>query len=176
MAIVTGGGPCPGLNAVIRSVVKAAAQRDWERIGIWGDYEGFLESRQSRLLDFNALSGSLTRGGMIPGMANRGKFSAKTGHGDHSELPKELLDGVKAGMEALGVSALVAIGGDGSLTIAQQMHEHGIPIVGVPKTIVTTWRARCSRSDLTRRLLAPRTRSIACTPPPKVIIGSWSWK
>jgi 6-phosphofructokinase 1 len=76
------------------------------------------------------------RGGTILGTANRGKFSAKTGHGESRQLPKELMDETRAGMEALGISALVSVGGDGSLSIAQQMHEHGIPIVGVPKTIV----------------------------------------
>jgi 6-phosphofructokinase 1 len=86
-------------------------------------------------LDYHALSGLLVRGGTILGTANRGKFSAKVGHGDKRELPKELLDGVKAGMEALGLFALVSIGGDGSLSIAQQMFEHGVPVVGVPKTI-----------------------------------------
>jgi 6-phosphofructokinase 1 len=75
------------------------------------------------------------RGGTILGTANRGKFSAKTGHGENRQLPDELLDGVRAGMNALGLSALVTIGGDGSLSIAQQLHEHGIPLVGVPKTI-----------------------------------------
>ena len=69
------------------------------------------------------------------GTANRGRFSAKTGHGESRQLPRELMDETKAGMEALGISALISIGGDGSLTIAQQMHEHGIRIVGVPKTI-----------------------------------------
>jgi len=77
----------------------------------------------------------LPRGGTILGTANRGKFSAKVGHAESRLLPKELLDGVKAGMEALGLFALVSIGGDGSLSIAQQLFEHGIPIVGVPKTI-----------------------------------------
>jgi len=135
IGIVTGGGDCPGLNAVIRAVAKAATQRGWDCIGILGGYEGLLEPRQTLPLDYQALSGLLTRGGTILGTANRGKFSAKTGHGDSRQLPQELLDGVKAGMEALGIFALVSIGGDGSLTIAQQMHEHGIPIVGVPKTI-----------------------------------------
>lgn len=135
IAIVTGGGDCPGLNAVIRAVAKAANQRGWECLGILGGYEGLLEPRQVQVLDSQTLSGLLTRGGTILGTANRGRFSAKTGHGDSRQLPKELLDGVRAGMEALGVSALVSIGGDGSLTIAQQMHEHGVPIVGVPKTI-----------------------------------------
>src|SRR4029453_2618693 len=70
-----------------------------------------------------------------PAPANRGRFSAKVGHGESRTLPKELLQGVKEGMEALGLFALVSIGGDGSFGIAQQLFEHGIPIVGVPKTI-----------------------------------------
>jgi 6-phosphofructokinase 1 len=135
IGIVTGGGDCPGLNAVIRAVAKAATMRGWETLGILGGYEGLLEPRQFRPLDYHALSGLLVRGGTILGTANRGKFSSKTGHGDSRQLPKELLDGVKAGMEALGLFALVSIGGDGSLTIAQQLHEHGVPLVGVPKTI-----------------------------------------
>src|SRR5262245_5859442 len=135
IGIVTGGGDCPGLNAVIRAVAKAATMRGWETLGILGGYEGLLEPRQARPLDYHALSGLLVRGGTILGTANRGKFSSKTGHGDSRALPKELLDGVKHGMEALGIFALVSIGGDGSLTIAQQLHEHGLPLVGVPKTI-----------------------------------------
>ncbi len=135
IGIVTGGGDCPGLNAVIRAVAKAAAQRDWETIGILGGYEGLLEPRQTRLLDYHALDGLLVRGGTILGTANRGKFSAKVGHGETRTLPTELLQATKQGMDALGISALVSIGGDGSLSIAQQMHKHGIPIVGVPKTI-----------------------------------------
>lgn len=135
VGIVTGGGDCPGLNAVIRAVAKASAKRGWDCLGILGGYEGLLEPRQTMPLDYQSLSGLLTRGGTILGTANRGKFSAKVGHGDKRDLPKELLDGVKAGMDALGLFALVSIGGDGSLSIAQQMYEHGIPIVGVPKTI-----------------------------------------
>jgi 6-phosphofructokinase 1 len=135
IGIVTGGGDCPGLNAVIRGVAKAAAMRGWETLGIFGGYEGLLEPRQFRELDYNLLGDLLTRGGTILGTANRGRFSAKTGHGEARQLPKELLDATKAGMDALGLSALVSIGGDGSLSIALQMCEHGIPIVGVPKTI-----------------------------------------
>jgi 6-phosphofructokinase 1 len=135
IGIVTGGGDCPGLNTVIRAVAKAATMRGWESIGILGGYAGLLEPRQFRVLDYKALDGLLTRGGTILGTANRGKFSAKVGHGETRGLPKELLDETKAGMDALGLSALVSIGGDGSLSIAQQMHEHGIPIIGVPKTI-----------------------------------------
>lgn len=135
IGVVIGGGDCPGLNAVIRSVAKAAAQRDWETIGILGGYDGLLPPCNYRLLDYHALDGLLVRGGTILGTANRGQFTAKVGHGDTRSLPTELLDNVKRGMSELGLSALVAIGGDGSLSIAQQFHEYGIPIVGVPKTI-----------------------------------------
>jgi ATP-dependent phosphofructokinase / diphosphate-dependent phosphofructokinase len=135
IGVVTGGGDCPGLNAVIRAVAKASAKRGWECIGILGGYEGLLVPRRMLRLDYQTLSGLLPRGGTILGTASRGKFSAKIGHGESRVLPKELLEGVKAGMEALGLSALVSIGGDGSLSTAQQMFEHGIPIVGVPKTI-----------------------------------------
>jgi phosphofructokinase-like protein len=135
IGVVTGGGDCPGLNAVIRAIAKAATQRGWDTIGILGGYEGLLEPRQTRPLDYHALSGLLVRGGTILGTANRGRFSAKVGHGETRKLPAELMEETKRGMEALGLSALVSIGGDGSLSIAQQLHEYGLPIVGVPKTI-----------------------------------------
>ena len=135
IGVVTGGGDCPGLNAVIRAVAKASAHRGWECIGILGGYEGLLEPRRTISLDYQTLSGLLPRGGTILGTANRGRFSAKVGHGETRALPKELLEGVKSGMEALGLFALVSIGGDGSLSIAQQLFEYGISIVGVPKTI-----------------------------------------
>jgi phosphofructokinase-like protein len=135
IGLVTGGGDCPGLNVVIRAVAKAASKRGWECTGIVGGYEGLLEPRQTKPLDYQVLSGLLTRGGTILGTASRGKFSAKVAHGESRVLPKELIDGVKAGMDALGLFALVSIGGDGTLSIAQQMFEHGVPVVGVPKTI-----------------------------------------
>jgi 6-phosphofructokinase 1 len=135
IGVVTGGGDCPGLNAVIRAVAKASAIRGWECIGILGGYEGLLEPPRTISLDYKMLSGLLPRGGTILGTASRGKFSAKVSHGENRALPKELLEGVKTGMNALDLFALVAIGGDGSLSIAQQLFEYGIPMVGVPKTI-----------------------------------------
>src|SRR5215470_7516623 len=135
IGVVTGGGDCPGLNAVIRAVAKASANHGWECIGVLGGFEGLLEPRQTIPLDYQRLSGLLPRGGTILGTASRGKFSAKVGHGETRALPKKLLEGVKQGMDALELFALVAIGGDGSLSIAQQLFEHGIPVVGVPKTI-----------------------------------------
>jgi len=135
IGIVTGGGDCPGLNAVIRAVAKTSAKRGWETLGIIGGYDGLLDPQAYCVLDYKALDGLLVRGGTILGTANRGQFSAKTGHGETRQLPRELLEATRRGMDKLGLTALVAVGGDGSLTIAQQMHEFGIPIVGVPKTI-----------------------------------------
>ena len=89
----------------------------------------------SLALDYTAINGLLVRGGTILGTANRGQFTAKVGHGESRSLPIDLLENVKRGMDELGLKAPVAIGGDGSLSIAQQFHESGIPIVGVPKTI-----------------------------------------
>ncbi|HSU53523.1 MAG TPA: ATP-dependent 6-phosphofructokinase [Candidatus Dormibacteraeota bacterium] len=135
IGVVTGGGDCPGLNAVIRAVAKSAAERGWETVGILGGYEGLLAPRQFRALDYKALDGLLVRGGTILGTANRGRFSSKVGHGENRALPAELLAEAREGMEELGLSAIISIGGDGSLTIAHQMFEQGFPIVGVPKTI-----------------------------------------
>jgi 6-phosphofructokinase len=135
IGVVTGGGDCPGLNAVIRAVAKATIRRGWKAIGILGGYEGLLPTQQTIELDGQLLDGLLVRGGTILGTANQGKFSAKVGHGQSRRLPTELLDETKRGCEQLGLIGLVSIGGDGSLSIAQQLYEHGIPIVGVPKTI-----------------------------------------
>lgn len=135
IGVVTGGGDCPGLNAVIRAVAKSAIRRGWQAVGILGGYEGLLNPQQLLPLEGPVLGGLLVRGGTILGTANRGKFSAKIGHGESRRLPVELLDETKRGCEQLGLSGLVSIGGDGSLSIANQLFEHGIPIVGVPKTI-----------------------------------------
>jgi 6-phosphofructokinase 1 len=135
IGIVTGGGDCPGLNAVIRAVVKAASRRGWETIGIVGGYEGLLPPGNVLPLKRNTFEGLLVRGGTVLGTANRGRFTAKVAHGQTRSVPVELLEEVKRGMAELDLSALVSIGGDGSLSIAEQFHEFGVPIIGVPKTI-----------------------------------------
>src|SRR5262245_62918171 len=98
IGVVTGGGDCPGLNAVIRAVAKAAIRRGWKTIGIVGGYEGLLATtQQTKALEGDLLAGLLVRGGTILGTANQGKFSAKVGHGESRRLPKELLDETKRG-------------------------------------------------------------------------------
>lgn len=135
IAIVTGGGDAPGLNAVIRAVVKAATLRGWESQGVLGGYEGLLSPIQVRPLDVHELGSLLYRGGTILGTANRGRFTSKTGAGEVRQVPEEILQEAHRNFDLLGFDALVAIGGDGTLTIAQQLFERGIPVVGVPKTI-----------------------------------------
>jgi 6-phosphofructokinase 1 len=135
IGIVTGGGDCPGLNAVIRAVVKASAKRGWGALGFIGGYEALLEPTKYVELRYENLGDLLTRGGTILGTANRGRFSAKVGHGETRRLPQELIDGVRSTVEKLELKGIVAIGGDGSLSIAQQLFEGGVPLVGVPKTI-----------------------------------------
>jgi 6-phosphofructokinase 1 len=135
IGIVTGGGDCPGLNAVIRAVVKAASRRGWQAIGFLGGFEGMLSPTQYRSLDFREMDALLFRGGTILGTSNRGRFSAKSGHGEVKRIPEEILQEALENFNNLGLQALVCIGGDGSLTIAQQLFETGMPVVGIPKTI-----------------------------------------
>lgn len=135
IGILTGGGDCPGLNTVIRSVVKCATKRGWDTFGIIGGFEGLLEPTCTRLLDYHEMDGLLFLGGTILGTSNRGRFSGKAGHGETRQIDPAVLAAARAGFESLGLKALIVVGGDGSLTIAQQCYEAGIPVVGVPKTI-----------------------------------------
>jgi phosphofructokinase-like protein len=135
IGIVTGGGDCPGLNTVIRAVVKAAHLRGWDSLGFMGGYEGMLEPVRTIPLDYREMGSLLYRGGTILGTSNRGRFAAKTGMGNVRRIQDEILQAAKHNFDSLGLSALVCIGGDGSLTIAQQLFETGVPVVGVPKTI-----------------------------------------
>jgi ATP-dependent phosphofructokinase / diphosphate-dependent phosphofructokinase len=135
IGILTGGGDCPGLNTVIRAVVKCATKRGWDTIGFVDGYEGLLEPVRHRDLHYKDMDALLFVGGTILGTSNKGRFTAKTGHGEATSIPREILAQAKASFQKLGLRALVCVGGDGSLSIAQQLFEHGVPVVGVPKTI-----------------------------------------
>ena len=135
IGILTGGGDCPGLNTVIRAVVKSASKRGWDTIGFLDGYEGLLEPVRYQPLDYKEMDALLFVGGTILGTSNKGRFVAKTGHGEAASIPREILAQAKANFQKLNLRALVCVGGDGSLSIAQQLFEHGVPVVGVPKTI-----------------------------------------
>lgn len=135
IGILTSGGDCPGLNAVIRGAAKTCWGLGYDAIGFLKGYEGLYDPVQYVTLTPQNTTGILNRGGTILGSTNKGRFAATVGVHDRVNIKPELLRGVAATVEQLGLSGLICIGGDGSLAIAQQFHEFGIPVVGVPKTI-----------------------------------------
>ncbi len=135
IGILTAGGDCPGLNAVIRGVVKSASRSGYDVVGFLKGYEGLIDPVNYITLNYKNTSGILTQGGTILGSTNKGRFAATVGVADRKELDAELLDGVRQTFEQLQLSGLICIGGDGSLAVAQQFHEFGLPVIGVPKTI-----------------------------------------
>ncbi|MBI2941023.1 MAG: 6-phosphofructokinase [Chloroflexi bacterium] len=136
IGILTGGGDCPGLNAVIRATVKAAtALHNWTVIGILDGFEGLLAPGLTRELTAEDVRGILPRGGTILGTTNRGNpFAYALRRGDRVE-PVDRSAEVVENSARLGLDALVVIGGDGTLRIARDLHRLGLPVVGVPKTI-----------------------------------------
>jgi ATP-dependent phosphofructokinase / diphosphate-dependent phosphofructokinase len=132
IGILTGGGDAPGLNAVIRAVVKTAVRDGAETISIENGFAGLIGPTHWRRLTLEDLPGILRRGGTILGTTNRHNPlaypSATGGVIDYSRQCVETF-------RTLGLDALVVIGGDGTLAIAQAFHERGIPLVCVPKTI-----------------------------------------
>jgi phosphofructokinase-like protein len=123
IGILTGGGDCPGLNAAIRATTKAALKMDYEVIGFHDGWEGLLFNR-SETLDRIKTSGIIDRGGTILGASRTSPLRIKDG-------PKQVLDT----FNELGLRALVVLGGEGTLSVASQLHEKGLPLVGIPKTI-----------------------------------------
>jgi ATP-dependent phosphofructokinase / diphosphate-dependent phosphofructokinase len=136
LAVNTGGGDAPGLNAVIRSVVLSALNMGWEVFGIHRGYQGLMEENGLIPLDRSSVEGITHLGGTILGTTNRGnplRWPRTLPDGTVEEVDRsgDLLETFRR----RGLDALVAIGGDGSLRIAAELSERGLPVVGVPKTI-----------------------------------------
>ncbi len=142
IAILTGGGDCPGLNAVIRAVVKTAIGRyGWRVLGIEDGFDGLVGEVRCRELTLDSVRGILPRGGTILGTSNRGNpFSYPVKVDNRVEL-QDVSDRVLETFRSLGAEVLIAVGGDGSLKIAQGLYEKGLPVIGVPKTIDNDLRA-----------------------------------
>lgn len=136
IGILTGGGDCPGLNAVIRGVVKGALlRRDWEVIGIEDGFDGLLRPDSCRPLSIEDVRGILPRGGTILGSTNRGNpFSCPVEKDGRIEMIDKS-DLVVENIRRLAIDSLVVVGGEGSLKIALELAKKGVCIVGVPKTI-----------------------------------------
>lgn len=137
IGILTGGGDCPGLNAVIRAVTKPAIGKlGLEVLGIEEGFLGLIEDRVRRL-SFDDVSGILTTGGTILGTSNKANPSCYvTGLGtDGKPIVEDVTPRVLATIERHGIDLLVCIGGDGTMSAAHRVTQRGVPCVGVPKTI-----------------------------------------
>ncbi len=136
IAISTGGGDAPGLNAVIRTAVLAAIHRGWEVVGIKRGYFGLLGEDDVVALNADAVRGIAHLGGTILRTTNRGNpFRWPVPQPDGSVLEVDRSDELLENARQLGIDALITIGGDGSLHLAQRLYEKGLHVVGVPKTI-----------------------------------------
>ena len=123
IGILTGGGDCPGLNAVIRAVVRKAIPSGWEVLGILEGWRGLLEGKW-RLLDLEAVRGILPRGGTI-------LLTSRTNPLKHPGGMERLIENY----DRAGLDALIAVGGDDTMSVAARLQEAGKNCVGVPKTI-----------------------------------------
>ena len=135
IGILTGGGDCPGLNAVIRAVAKAALGGELEVMGIEDGYRGLIENRL-RPLEANDVSGILTAGGTILGSCNKSnpaKYAMQDEQGRW--VTRDVRDQVVEHYRQARLDALVVIGGDGTMSGAADLIQRGLRIVGVPKTI-----------------------------------------
>jgi 6-phosphofructokinase 1 len=133
LGVLTGGGDAPGLNAVIRAVVKTASNADVTVVGLEDSFDGLIYPEKSRVLTPKDVTGILRLGGTILGTVNRGNPFAEpmvTPHGtfDYGDRVMEMF-------QQMELDALVCIGGDGTLAISYEFYRKGIPLVGVPKTI-----------------------------------------
>jgi 6-phosphofructokinase 1 len=124
VGMLTGGGDCPGLNAVLRAIVRKGEQ-DYgdDLVGFRDGWKGVLEGT-TMPLDVATMRGTLPRGGTVLGSSRTNPFKVDGG-----------LEAAEATLRTLGIDALVAIGGEDTLGVANRLHDHGVPVVGVPKTI-----------------------------------------
>ncbi len=134
IGILTGGGDAPGLNAAIRAVVRTAmGEFGMQCVGIEDSFEGILGETHTRKLDRKSVSGILPRGGTILGTRNRGSFAKMVdGKPSFTEMP---IAEALANLDILEIEALIVLGGEGTLAIAEEFHKRGFPVIGVPKTI-----------------------------------------
>ncbi len=136
IGLVNGGGDCPGLNAVIRAVVRAADFRYGGKvIGIFDGFDGLIWPEKTKELTSFHTRGILPRGGTILGTTNRGnpfKYpSEQGGKVAYQDYSSRVMENIKR----LGIESLIVVGGDGTLGIALEFYRRGVPLVGVPKTI-----------------------------------------
>jgi 6-phosphofructokinase 1 len=135
VGILTGGGDCPALNAVIRAAVKTSVGFGWEILGIEEGFDGLVHCK-TRPMNASSVSGILHLGGTILGTTNSGNpFGYPVFSQGGKTIEQDISNTVIENFRRLEMDALIVIGGDGTLSIAEKFYEKGIPLVGVPKTI-----------------------------------------
>lgn len=177
IAILTGGGDCPGMNAVVRAAAKKAIlECGQDVIGIEDGYDGVIHGRYRRL-QYDDVSGIITSGGTILGISNTAnpyRAAVRRGDGlDYEDVSQQAI----ANIESMGVSCLVCVGSDGTLSIAARLSRDGVPIVGVPKTIDNDLRG----TDITVGFhsavcILPRKPLTGYTPQHNPTTVLWLWK
>ena len=137
IGISTGGGDCPGLNAVIRGATKCAHRKyGWRVMGITDGFDGLIYPERSFELTNRHISGILPRGGTILGTPNRGNpFKWKSTDATGKEVITDISTQVVENARILGIDAVIVIGGDGTQAIGLELYHKGLKTVGVPKTI-----------------------------------------
>lgn len=136
IGVLTGGGDCPGLNAVIRAVVKTSYLKyGWEIIGVEDGFTGLMTPTRIREMTQKSVRGILPTGGTILGTASDINPMNVTQLVDGKEQVSDLSDMIVKNAKNLGLSGLICIGGDGTLKIAQHLYQLGLPVIGIPKTI-----------------------------------------
>jgi 6-phosphofructokinase 1 len=120
---------------VLRGVTKAAENLHWQVVGFQDGFEGLLPPCRYIVLDCRKTAGIMQQGGTILGTTSRGHFVSKTAAGEKARVPREIIERARRTLNELEIKGLIVVGGDGSLSTALQLHEAGIPIIGVPKTI-----------------------------------------
>ncbi len=136
IGVSTGGGDAPGLNAVIRALVKTAINvYGWRVMGVTNGFDGLIWPEICRELTEDSVSGILPRGGTILGTTNRGNPFAYVLEQNGQKTTKDFSTQRLENMKRLRMDALVVIGGDGTLSIANKFFKLGMKVFGVPKTI-----------------------------------------
>ena len=160
IGVLTGGGDCPGLNAVIRAVVRKGVEvYGHEFVGFRDGWKGPLEG-VTMTLGVPQVRGILPRGGTILGSSRTNPIKLEGG-----------VERIERNLRELGVDALIAIGGEDTLGVATTLAAAGLNVVGVPKTIDNDLAPRTTRSASTPPYRSPSTRSTGCTRPPSRTTG-----
>jgi len=161
IGMLTAGGDCPGLNAVIRAIARSAMLQGDEAVGICRGYRGLAENDYMPL-GMSQVTGILHQGGTILGTSS------------YEPIRENAVDEVATAFEKQRFDAVIAIGGEHTMEITRQLHaERGLPLVGSRRRSTTMSAAPTSPSASTPRCRWRPTRSTASTPPPSHTTGSW---